>query len=116
METIIFLVMTGILKMVNIKTYVNNKLYDSSVVSSSNAEFFFVKNSISYVNSNFKGNKDVIKSYDEYLKSIAVQKFDFSNDGTVKKVELWIYNTFSNNIEKEVCIECDDEKEWIDLK
>jgi len=101
--------------MVRITTYVNTLLVHEEIVSSANVEYFFVKNAIKHVNENLNSSTSHAGLYKNYVKSIAILDHDIDENNVIKKVEKWINKTFKDNTKKEVCIECNNKKEWISM-
>ena len=72
-------------------------------------------NDINYISKNISKENKPIDLYKDYIKSIAIQKSNLSCNSVVNKLENWIVKTFTNNTRKDVCIVCNNEKEWISI-
>lgn len=101
--------------MVKIETYINKSLVEENIVSNSFIEFYFVKNAINYIIKNFVKKNSAIDLYREYVKSIAIQKNSLNSKGVIHNLEVWINKTYSNDIKKQVCIVCNNEKVWFSI-
>ena len=95
--------------MVIIKTYLSDCLKLEEVISNSNAELFFVKNSINYISNNLEKNS-INSLYYDYVKSIAIDINSLNENCVVKKLESYLKKVHKIVGNKKVCIECNNEK------
>ena len=89
--------------MVKIKLFADNNLLDSSLISKSNVEFYFVRNAIRYIFdiSSNKKNKKIISKYKEFLNDLAIK--NHKDNRTANNLHTWLTETYplansANNI------------------
>lgn len=78
--------------MVKIKIYSGSNLLDSTLISKSDIEFYFVKNAIKYLFEGSKYKKNIISSYNTHLSDLAIK--DPMKNKTTRNLYYWLKNCF----------------------
>ena len=89
---------------VKISFFLNDEISHYCTISNVDIEFYFVKNSLSYIAKNFKSSECVKTIYYKYLNSIAITRDSYSSKNVTHKLDKWLEDVFIPHLDYKISI------------
>jgi hypothetical protein len=89
---------------VKLSFFLNDEISHYCTISSSDAEFSFIKNSLVYISENLKKKNNANSIYHDYLSSIAISKDMLKSNNVTNKLDRWIKDIFVPQLDYKIDI------------